>query len=123
MAFEDYGRTQSFTAGTSFASKQYTFVKMVAGALQTPSAGADAIGVIQDNPASGSPGAVVTTPGDRTKIRTGEAFAADSFVSTDGNGAAVAVATGEYVLGQAVTASSGAGDLITIVFKPAGKVA
>ena len=116
MAFEIV-RTKSINATATFASKQFTFVKIdTNGQLATPSAGGYAIGVVQDKPGAGSPGAVCF-PGDITKVLCGGSFDPGDEVMTDGNGKAVVATSGSFVLGTAL--SSGAnGSLATIIYQP-----
>jgi hypothetical protein len=114
MAFEIV-RTKSINVTATFASKQYTFVTLdTNGQLATPSAGADAIGVIQDNPASG-PGAVCS-PGDITKVKCGGSFDAGDYVTTDGSGLAVEATSGDHILGQALAAGA-LNAIATILFQ------
>lgn len=116
MAYEIL-KTKSIKATASFASKQYTFVTLDgSGQLATPSAGANAIGVIQDKPAAGDPGAVCY-PGDVTKVMAAGTISAGGDVSTDGNGKAVASTSGAYVLGMALSAGA-SGSLMDILYQP-----
>jgi hypothetical protein len=116
MAYEIV-KTKSIKATATFASKQYTFVKIdTNGQLATPSAGGYAVGVIQDKPAAADPGAVCY-PGDITKVKCGGAFNAGDDVSTDGSGCAVAATSGAYVLGIALTAGVST-YLADIIYQP-----
>ena len=117
MAYELL-KTKSIKATATFASKQYTFVKLdTFGTLATPSAGGYAIGVIQDKPAAGDPGAVCY-PGDITKVLVGTGgITAGGAVSSDGNGAAVAWTSGAFILGYALYAAA-AGALGSIIYQP-----
>ena len=116
MAYES-NKTVSIKATASLATKQYTFVKLdSSGQITTPSAAASAIGVLQDKPAAGDPGAVCLS-GSITKILCGGNFNAGGAVCTDGNGAAVAATSGGYVLGVALSAGA-TGFITTIIFQP-----
>ena len=117
MAYEII-RTKSIKATATFASKQYTFVKIdTSGTLATPSAGGFALGVIPDTPAAGDPGAVCY-PGDITKVLAGTGgTTAGGAVSSDGNGAAVAWTSGAFILGYALTTTA-AGGLADIIYQP-----
>ncbi len=118
MAFESTIRTNSFVTSTSYASKQFCFVAFAALAhtLANPTLGGYAIGVIQDNPASGEPGAVCV-PGSITKVQCGGSFNDGDEVSTDANGKAIAAASGDLVLGRAMSAGANA-TVATILFQP-----
>ena len=112
-------KTKSIVATASFASKQYTFVKLdTSGQLASPSAGGNAIGVIQDKPAAGDPGAVCY-PGDITKVACAGSFSAGQAVMTDSGGKAVVATSGSVVLGYALTAGAN-NFLADIVFQPLG---
>lgn len=113
-------KTKSINITASFASKQYTFVKIDSnGTLASPSAGGQAIGVIQDNPATaGDPGAVCY-PGDITKIRCNGSFNPGDLVMSTSGGLAVVAASGNFALGVALTAGS-VGFLAEIIFQPLG---
>ncbi len=86
MAFELL-RTKSIKITASFASKQFTFVKIdTSGQLATPGNGAYAIGVIQDNPANANDPGSVCYPGDITKITLGGTVTAGQELMSDGSG-------------------------------------
>ncbi len=107
-----------FTVGSSFVLKQFTFVTLDASAtLSTPTAGAYAIGVIQDKPASGA--AQVCSPGDFSKVLCGGSFNAGDDVTTDGNGKAVEATSGDQILGKAMEAGA-LNKVVTILYQPQG---
>lgn len=119
MALEVLHGMKSIVATASFASKQYTFVTLDSnGQAATPSAGAGAVGVMQDKPAASDPGAVCG-PGSITKVVAGGSFNAGDMVMTDGDGKAVVATTGSKVLGRA-TSSGSANKIATILFQPEG---
>jgi hypothetical protein len=119
MAYENVVSPNSFKATATFASKQFTFVLIDSnGQLATPTAGASAIGVIQDKPGAGDPGAVCR-PGDVTKVVAGGTFAAGDKLASDGNGKAVVATSGAYVLGVALMAGA-ANKIATMIFQPEG---
>jgi hypothetical protein len=121
MAFEIL-RTKSINATATFASKQYTFVKIdTSGQLASPNAGQWAIGVIQDKPIAASPGAVCY-PGDITKVMVGTGgFNEGDFVTTDASGKAIAAYSGAHILGVALSTGVAA-SLADIIYQPAGKL-
>lgn len=118
MAY-DIVKTKSIKCGAaSLASYQYSFVNInTSGLLALPSAGGRAVGVLQDAPGIGSPGAVCF-PGDITKIMAGAAgFAAGDNVMTDASGYGVTASSGRYVLGVALTAGV-SGSIGELIFQP-----
>lgn len=116
MAYEIV-KTKSIVATATFASKQFTFVKIdTNGQLATPSAGGYAIGVVQDKPLASSPGAVCF-PGDITKVRAGGSFSKGDDIATDGSGKAVVATSGAYVLGVALSDGTDGYDA-TIIYQP-----
>lgn len=110
---------RSLNVASTFASKQFTFVTYSSTGLATPSAGAYAIGVIQDKPASGA--AQVCSPGDFTKVQCGGSFSIGDQVTTDGNGKAVAATSGDHILGVALEAGANT-KIATILYQPEGKL-
>lgn len=117
MAYELI-RPRPFVVGSTFASKQFTFVTLNASAqLATPAAGAYAIGVIQDKPASGA--AQVCGVGDFSKVVCGGSFSAGDNVATDVNGKAVAAVSGDQILGIAMEAGA-LNKVATILYQPQG---
>ena len=118
MAYEIL-KTKSIKCGVaSLATYQYSFVKInSSGLLALPSAGGYAVGVLQDKPAAGDPGAVCF-PGDITKVVVGSGgFSAGGDVSTDASGHAIAGASGDYVLGIALEAGVN-GSIANIIYQP-----
>jgi hypothetical protein len=117
MAY-DLVRTKSIKATASLANNQFSFVKLdVNGQLVLASAGGSCVGVLQDKPGAGDPGAVCF-PGDITKVLCGAAIPAGSAVASDGSGRAVVGTSGASALGYALTASTALGQIIDIVYKP-----
>lgn len=117
MASFEIVRTKSIKSTSDLRTKQYTFVKLDgSGQIDTPGSGGWCIGVLQDKPNVGDPGAVCY-PGDITKVLCGGTFAAGADVMTDGSGQAVAVTTGGFILGQALNAGASA-KYAEIVYQP-----
>jgi hypothetical protein len=120
MAYELL-RLRSFKATASLATKQFTFVKIdAAGGISTPFTYGHAIGVLQDKPGAGDPGAVCSI-GDITKVLCGGAFNPGDFISTDSSGQAIKVSSGSNNLGVALTTGV-TGFLADIVYQPNGTV-
>lgn len=119
MAYESL-KTKSIIAGIDLSAKQHTFVRVdSSGTLNAPTAGGNAIGVVQDKPAAGDPGAVCF-PGDITKVVAGAQILAGAEIMTTSAGKAVTVTSGSFVLGIALMAASGDGSVISILFQPKG---
>ena len=120
MAFETLGPEDKRTAVATadLSSYQYRFVTLGASgiALNTVAGGACA-GVLQDKPVSGQAGAYAKS--GRTKVVAGAAVTAGVRVSSDTTGRAIAATTGHFSQGQAITAASGAGAIITVELLPA----
>lgn len=117
MAYEIV-RMKSIKA-TSAITSQYVFVKLDAsGQLVVCGSSQYAIGVCQDKPGAGDPGAVCY-PGDITKVLCGGTFAAGQDVASDSSGNAVAAVTAGAVLGMALTAGA-AGSIADIIYQPKG---
>ena len=116
MAYEIL-KLKSIKATASLAASQFCFVKIdTSGQIALPAAGGYAVGVLQDKPAAGDPGAVCY-PGDITKVLCGGTITAGQDVATDVNGKAVAAATGNFILGIALTAGAASG-LADIIYQP-----
>ena len=113
--------SKSFKATSSLASNQYCFVKLdTSGQIVISTDGANAIGVLQDKPGAGEPGSVCGVS-DITKVQCGGSFSAGDLVSSDSSGKAISAGTGDYIMGQALTAGSSS-TLATILFQPRGSV-
>jgi hypothetical protein len=118
MAVESTVRLKSLIATASLASSQYCFVRLdFSGGIVLPAAGGDAIGVLQDKPAAGDPGAVCG-PGDITKVKAGGSFSAGAYLQATAAGKAVSTTTGAASLGQALQASTGDGQIVSMIFQP-----
>jgi hypothetical protein len=117
MAYEIV-KTKSIKATTAIPS-QFVFVKLDSnGQIVVAGSGQYAIGVCQDKPGAGDPGAVCY-PGDITKVLCGGSFAAGQDVGSDASGNAVAAVTAGAVLGMALSAGA-SGSIATIIYQPKG---
>lgn len=120
MAFDNV-RCNSFNAiNVGFTqAQQFIFVELdTSGGIIPATQGALAIGVLQDTPPQGDPGAVCM-PGNVTKVLCSATVTAGQFVSSDANGNAVPATSGAHFLGQAIQ-GAGAGSLAVILFQPSG---
>ena len=91
-----------------------TAVKLVAGELAIAGAAERALGVTDQAVTAGD--VVKVRMGGIAKVEASAAFAVDALVTIDADGkASAAAASGEYILGQAVEAATGAGQIISVV--------
>lgn len=112
------GERYSAPAGADFTGKRYYIVKLdSSGNVVLASAATDAIlGVIDNEPKTGRTADVVLLNGTGTfKVKTGGNISKDAYITTDGNGKAIATTTtGNRVIGRAVRDSS-SGDVAEYV--------
>ena len=110
MAFERDVLCFSFEAGEDLSAAQYHFVKLTTtGTIEVCDAATDKpIGVLQDNPPSGSPGSVMILGISKIRVEeaaAGTAIAVGDGVGTGANGRAdkkLVAETAQYVVGQAL---------------------
>ena len=122
MAYTDNAPRFSLEAGANLT--QFTFITIDSnGKAATAAAQAAADGVALNNPASGD--AVEVAYGGLTQVLAGEPITQGEDVSVGSGSKAItaAGASGDAIVGRAVTASSGDGSVITIHFLPRATVA
>lgn len=117
MAFESgWHWDETFQAGADLSTKQHLFVKgngTTAGSVVVCSSqGEDAVGVLQNNPAS-TRDATVRLAGF-TKVIAGEAIDAWAQVTVGADARAEVALTGDKIVGTAITAAADDGDIITV---------
>ena len=115
MAFTLNEVSASFVAGADLSSSQYLFVKPHTTENQVVACGDGelAIGVLNDNPASGREATVVV--GGFTKVKAGATpIAIGDLLSSTSAGKAQPAGTSDYILGRALQASSTDNTIITI---------
>ena len=116
MATENIGHTRSREAGEAMTDKQHYIVQLDAtGKIEVAEGATDLIvGVLQNAPAAGEQ-AVYAFTGVAKVISAGVINVGD-WVTTDGNGKAVATTTdGNIVIGRHIgTAAAAANDLIEV---------
>jgi len=95
---------------------QFRFVSLDAnGQVAQTGAGAQADGVVLNNPdAQGEAATIATYNGGQSKVEAGGALSAGDPVASDANGKAVAATTGDVINGTAVQAASGDGSVIGV---------
>lgn len=117
MATEQNLQSLTRAAGADLSEKQYRFVKQnsSAQALACSVAGESALGVLQNDPASGQAATVAFF--GATKIVLGGTVAAGESVATDNAGRAVVAAGGNVVLGECLQGGA-INEIGTILYQP-----
>jgi len=116
--FSNYSVKVTLVAGGDLSAKQYNFVKLNSSGQAVVCAAATdlPIGILQNNPTSGSECEILITGG--SKLVLGGTVAAGAIVSPSAAGAGVAVVHGtdttKYAMGQAVTGGA-SGEIVTVV--------
>jgi len=115
MALDSNLTCVTLEAGGDLSAGQYRFVELAADAQVdiVASAGGDAVGVLQNDPSAAGRAATVAVMGV-SKVVAGATVAAGDRLQSDANGAAIAAASGDIVLGRALTGGA-AGDVIEVL--------
>lgn len=124
MAEANYTRTLAFTADDDIVA--YSFVQPTSNSNNVDhvgTAGGQAIGVATHDASDGDVVGVMAEAGSMIPIRASAAIAAGANISSTNAGLAVTSASGNYILGVALEAADSAGDYITMVFQPVGRLA
>jgi len=122
MAVKNNQETVTLQAGGDLSANQFRFVTMASdGQVDVSTAGADAIGVLLNDPSAQGRAAEVAVSGI-TRVEAGGSVPAGSLVTSDADGKAVVATTGDAVLGIA-TISTADGEVASIVFNPRGYAA
>lgn len=116
MATQGTQVRESMIAGEDLSAAQFTFVKMNTTDRTVVAAGnaEAAFGVLINDPTSGQAATVVTLGRTKVVVGTGGLTAGDT-VGVDANGAGVASATSDIIVGICVDAAA-AGEIATIDF-------
>jgi hypothetical protein len=116
MATDNIGFLRSREAGESMTDKQHYIVQLDAtGKIEVAEGATDLIvGVLQNTPAAGEEATYAF--GGVAKVKAGGTVGVGAWVTTDGNGKAVATTTdGDVVIGRHIgTAAGASGDLIEV---------
>lgn len=115
MATDNNMTTITLEAGSDLSAKQYHFV-LVANDGQidaVASAGGDADGVLQNDPSAAGQAACVAISGV-TKVYAGGSITRGQKVQADNGGKALTAASGDHVLGRALT-SGESGEIIEVL--------
>ena len=117
------GIQKTFKAGADLSAdaKRYTFVAMSADqTVNTAGAGAAAIGVQQNQPASGKSCVVMITGTSKVLVDGGTAIAAGDKLKTDASGRGIKNTAGTNCVGIALEAAAAANLVIEVLLTPGG---
>ena len=99
---------ETLVANTDLSGSQYSIVVNSAGNLMGLSgAGAAAAGILLDKPQAAEHGTIRIL--GRSRVRAGDTIAAGGLFASDATGGAVAVTSGAYALGLALTSVASGG--------------
>lgn len=128
MAYENC-MSITLNAATGADVRQRRFVTVGASGIGEAVDGADAVGVSLElyddseralgNATTAIP--VVVNQGARVELIAGEAIAIGDDIASDSQGRAKTSATGDAILGKALTASSAAGTVVDVLYTKAGR--
>ena len=125
MAFEEALESITIKAGAdlSAATNQYKFVTLDANGncILADALGEHVVGVLQNKPKQNQ-AATVAVDGV-TKCQANAAIVAGANITTAATGRAVTAATGNQIVGQARSAAGAAGELFSLLLRPAGSSA
>lgn len=117
MALQQALLCQTLIANADLSASQFCFVAINSSSrIVLPAAGGDCVGVLQDKPeAAGREAEVAMLNGSgRVKVIAGATVAAGAKVQADAAGHAITAASGDHVLGTALTGGAD-GDIIEIL--------
>ena len=119
MATENLVLAVSLPVAADYSTTgQYLFVDVNTSgqAVLVAGQGLNAVGVLQDNPsAAGRVGRIAI--GGMVKVMAGDTITAADRITTGADGRAETAATGDFVLGTAITGGAD-GEIITVLFQP-----
>lgn len=115
MALESNVQSVTLEAGQDLSTKQYHFVVVASDGQvdAVAAAGGDADGVLQNAPDAAGRAAAVAYAGV-TKVYAGGTVTRGEKVQSDNAGKALTAASGDHVLGKALT-SGGSGEVISVL--------
>jgi len=110
------------TADGDYTSSQFLGVKFSATGFAVCSAAGEACdGILQDKPALGSAGKVTVL--GKSKAVAGAAFAKGALLAVNASGKLITAVSGNYIVGRALEAASGADEIVSVVLTRFGRVA
>lgn len=115
MAVQEKVISISFPAAADYSSTGYRFMDVNSSgqAVLVASAGAEGIGVLQNDPAAAGRAAEVAVYG-KVKVIAGATVASGAWVQSDANGAGILAASGDYVYGKCAVGGD-ATELIEVI--------
>lgn len=115
MAYEENLDCITLEAGADLSAKQYFFVTQAAGDGQVDPTGDGALanGVLQNKPDAAGKAATVAVRGV-SKVSAAGVITRGDIVSSDANGEANTIASGDYPLGRALESATAAHDIISV---------
>lgn len=108
-------------AAADLSAKHHYLVKMTSTGVNLCGDGEAAIGVLQNKPASGVVAEVETL--GTTMCVAGDAITQGANVASDTNGKAVTAASGDFIVGTALTAAGADLEEFTLLLRPQGRAA
>jgi|SRR6056297_413009 len=119
MAYKNSQTSVTLEAGADLSANQFHFVTMDSdGQLSVSTDGAASVGVLLNDPSAAGRAAEVCI-GGMTRVEAGGTVAAGDFVASNSTGEAIEAASGDVILGTAVTGGAD-GEVISIIFQPRG---
>lgn len=124
MAYEEFLHSITLESDADFTAEQYHFV-VVSGDHEcsvNTTAGGTVVGVAQNSPEAADRAVTVGIFGV-SKVEAAGAIAAGDSVASDASGLATTAATGNAIVGTALKAAGGAGELIPVLLGYGGDAA
>lgn len=119
MAYKNQQTSVTLEAGADLSANQFHFVTLDSdGQLSVSTDGAASVGVLLNDPSAAGRAAEVCI-GGLTRVEAGDTIAAGADVASGATGEAITAATGDAILGTAVTGGAD-GEVISIIFQPRG---
>ncbi len=123
MAYENLGKCVTLPANADLSASQNCFVDInSSGKVAVAGDGTDAVGVLQDDPAAADRGAIVMVGNGITKVKSGGTCTAGSWAASDSSGRAVNAVSGDQILGQFISGTTSADEIITMLFQKQGRM-
>ena len=118
MATEQSLVLLSYPVNADSSALQYTaMVLNASGKLVNPSAGARALGILQDDPDTANQAGALAVSG-RSKAKAGGVFAVDAVLTPGTTGKLVEAGTGDVPFATAITASTADGEIVDVIINP-----
>lgn len=118
MAYENLGKCITLNAAADLSASQFCFVTVDSnGRAALAGDGADAIGVLQDDPSALDRAAQVMVGTGITKVKSGATTTKGGYAASDSTGRAVDATSGDKILGEFLEAAGGANQYVSILFQ------